>query len=1042
MRAILPRSSTNAPQNKHVLPIAMLWLFLAALALPLAAAPQEPAAFDLGSLNGPNGFRIEGRAPGDRAGRALANAGDVNGDGLDDFIIGAASADPDGKQGAGEAYVIFGGITNPAVLSLTALNGNNGFRLVGATFNDATGEAVGGGGDVNNDGYSDIIVGAPGADPGEVEEAGAAYVVFGGPTFPARVNLAALDGQNGFRLDGIAEEDGTGAAVGLAGDLNGDGYDDLIVGAPNASVGGRAAAGKAYVVFGRSVFAPHFDLADLDGDNGFALNGAAAESYAGNATGAAGDMNGDGYDDAFVAAWKSANGANNESGATYVLLGKATFPAKLDLAGLSGAAGFRIVGAAAGDHAGAAVRSAGDVNGDGRADLVLGAPFAAANTGAAYVVLGAGSFPAVLNVGDLNGDNGFKLAGADANGSAGMAVGGADVNGDGLADVLVGASAAGTGIQRFAGRSYVVFGRAGFDATIELGTLPPATGLRLDGAAGGDQSGLAISPAGDLDGDGFDELLIGAPNAGNGPEGDHGQIYLVQGGPTLGVPMPVTHSGTPDNNNLTGTAAADVMLGDRGQDTIAGLGAADALKGGAGHDTLAGGPGADRLVGGNGRDLAAYGDSAGGVTVNLFTGATSGGDAAGDHLYAIEGVTGSGQADTLVGDARGNTLDGGGGDDALTGGAGHDAFAFRPQGGDDTVSDFTPGAGSDDYLNFALYPAVDDPGDLGIAAEGSHTRLTLPDGTTILLLGVAPGALHADDYRFAGAPLARPDSFSTPVNTPLNVAAPGVLGNDENPAAAPLTAVLVAAPNHGSVLLNANGSFTYTPAPNYRGQDSFTYRANNGQNSNVARVRLTVTAAPPVAANDTYTAELGQTLTVAAPGVLANDQNPGGGALTALLIEEPVEGTLALNANGSFTYTSSAELPTQDHFTYVAQDGLTSNVATVTINVLDPNGPPVAVDDSYIVLAGKSLTVAAPGVLGNDVNPLPGAMTAVVATAPAHGTLALTANGSFTYTPQAGYAGADQFTYRAGNGQLSEPATVRLTVTAVGYRLLLPGILK
>ncbi|HOU42251.1 MAG TPA: Ig-like domain-containing protein, partial [Promineifilum sp.] len=192
------------------------------------------------------------------------------------------------------------------------------------------------------------------------------------------------------------------------------------------------------------------------------------------------------------------------------------------------------------------------------------------------------------------------------------------------------------------------------------------------------------------------------------------------------------------------------------------------------------------------------------------------------------------------------------------------------------------------------------------------------------------------------------------------------------------------------------------------------------------------------AVDDSYTVALGETLTVAAPGVLANDANPGNAPLTAVLVEGPLSGTLSLAADGSFTYTSTEEFAGQDSFTYRADNGLASNVATVTIAVFDPNGPPVAVDDSYIALVGQRLTVAAPGVLANDVNPQANGMTAVLAAGPAHGTLALRADGSFTYTPQAGYQGADQFTYRANNGQPSNVATVRITVSRSGFRVFLP----
>ena len=1042
------RSHTHNAANHNVRRLLLVLSFLLTVAIGRTPAgaqsplPDMPmTAIGLGSLNGPNGYKIVGSAPGDQAGRALRNAGDVNGDGLDDYLIGAAAAAPDGKQGAGEVYVVFGAVANPAALSLATLNGTNGFRLVGATYNDAAGEAVSGG-DFNGDGYADVIIGAPGVD-GDVEfETGAAYVVFGAPSFPARVNLAALNGNNGLRLTGIAEDDGAGTSVNSAGDVNGDGYDDIIIGAPNATVSGKAAAGQAYVVLGNNAFPPQFDLADLDGDNGFQIQGVAAESYAGNAVGGAGDMNGDGYDDVFVAAWKTSRSGSNESGAVYVIYGATTYPAQLALNTLNGDNGFRLDGTSVGDRAGSAVAPAGDVNGDGWADLVIGAPFADSLRGITYVVLGANDFPPALALASLNGSNGFRLVSNHNNGTAGMAVGAADINGDGLDDVLVGAPGAGEGFQRFAGRTFAVFGRSVFNAEVNLSALVPTTGVQFDGEASGDQSGQVMSLAGDLNGDGYDEILIAAPGGGVGAGGAPGYSYLVQGGATLGVPLPVTHPGTPSDDSLIGTTGRDVMLGGRGADQIAAGADNDALKGGAGGDLLLGGDGADILVGGNGRDIASYASSSAGVTANLFTGGAAGGHSAGDHYRGIEGLTGSSQGDTLVGVPRDNRLAGGGGNDTLTGGRGNDAFAYEPMSGNDTITDFAPGAGSDDYLDFTAYVAITGPESLSISAAGGDTAITLPGGESIKLVRVTPNRLHPDDYRFAGAPLARADQYATPVNQSLNVAAPGVLGNDDNPSAAALSAVLVAGPAHGNLTLRANGSFTYTPDSDFVGGDLFTYRATNGQNSNIVQVTLTVTLLPPTAVDDAYTVALGQTLIVTAPGVLGNDHNPGGPTLSAVLVDEPVEGTLSLNPNGSFTYTPVVDFAVQDSFGYVANNGLSSTVATVTINVFDPQGPPVAVDDRYTVQTGRSLTVAAPGILGNDVTPLAGPLTAQLETTTAHGTLSLQANGGFVYTPGGSYTGVDTFTYRANNGQSSNLATVTITITrSSGYRILLPSIL-
>src|SRR5262249_48005254 len=153
------------------------------------------------------------------------------------------------------------------------------------------------------------------------------------------------------------------------------------------------------------------------------------------------------------------------------------------------------------------------------------------------------------------------------------------------------------------------------------------------------------------------------------------------------------------------------------------------------------------------------------------------------------------------------------------------------------------------------------------------------------------------------------DSYSTAEDTQLTVNAPGLLGNDTDVEGSALTAALVAGPSHGTLTLNANGSFTYTPQANYNGPDSFTYRANPGSlDSNTATVSLTVTAVndAPVAANNSYSTTEEVALNVAAPGVLAGDTDVDGDSLTAVLVSGPAHGTLTLNANGSFTYTPAA----------------------------------------------------------------------------------------------------------------------------------------
>jgi VCBS repeat-containing protein len=263
----------------------------------------------------------------------------------------------------------------------------------------------------------------------------------------------------------------------------------------------------------------------------------------------------------------------------------------------------------------------------------------------------------------------------------------------------------------------------------------------------------------------------------------------------------------------------------------------------------------------------------------------------------------------------------------------------------------------------------------------------------------------------------------------------GVLGNDSDPDGNQLSAVLGSAASHGTIALNANGSFTYTPAPNFTGTDSFTYRASDGTlTSSLTTVTITVNAVneEPAAADDAYSTTEDTALTVATPGVLDNDSDPDHDPLSAVPISGPSHGTLTLKGDGSFTYSPDHNFNGSDSFTYRASDGtLESNQATVTITITATNDRPTAADDAYSTAEDTALTVATPGVLDNDSDPDHDPLTAVLGSGPSHDTIALNANGSFTYTPAHNFTGTDSFTYRASDGTLtSSLTTVTLTVTA------------
>jgi hypothetical protein len=285
------------------------------------------------------------------------------------------------------------------------------------------------------------------------------------------------------------------------------------------------------------------------------------------------------------------------------------------------------------------------------------------------------------------------------------------------------------------------------------------------------------------------------------------------------------------------------------------------------------------------------------------------------------------------------------------------------------------------------------------------------------------------------SPSASNDTYAAQSGVLLTVAAPGVLSNDTDPNGGPLNAVLVSGTTNGTLTLNPDGSFSYIPNAGFTGSDSFSYQASNGAlQSNPATVALTVASVnrPPTAVSDTYAGQAGSTLTVSTPGVLSNDTDPDGSALSAVLVSGTTNGTLTLNPNGSFSYIPNAGFTGSDSFSYQASDGaLQSNSVVVSLTVAGGNQAPIAANDSYAGPTGSTLTVPAPGVLSNDTDPDGGALSAVLVSGTANGTLTLNPNGSFSYVPKAGFTGSDSFTYQASDGALpSQSVTVTLTISS------------
>jgi hypothetical protein len=490
-------------------------------------------SLELSTLDGTNGFRLIGIDKYDSSGRAVSSAGDVNGDGFADLIVGANYAEgPDEDRFEGESYVVFGKASwagTPA-LDLAVLDGTNGFRLIGIDAYDRSGFSVSSAGDLNGDGFDDVIVGTAFLEGAFLQE-GESYVVFGKTSWagtPA-LDLATLDGTNGFRLIGVDGEGILGHSVSSAGDVNGDGFADLIVGAPGAtSAGGAEAEGESYVVFGKASWVGTSSLspAMLDGTNGFRLIGVDDGDSSGFSVSSAGDVNGDGFDDLIVGTPFADNGQYGE-GESYVVYGKANWVgvSSLDLETLDGTAGFRLIGIDAGDASGRSVSSAGDVNGDGFADLIIGAPAAESaggpeSDGESYVVFG-GNFTGAMTHLGMSGDD--TLTGSAATESFVGGTGNDLLIGNGGADAFQ--SGAGDDVVRVSSLDFhVADGGNGAD-TLEL----DGAGLDLDLTALADSRTRSIERI-DIGGAGSNTLTLGVLDVLNLSEESNELLVLGDAG--------------------------------------------------------------------------------------------------------------------------------------------------------------------------------------------------------------------------------------------------------------------------------------------------------------------------------------------------------------------------------------------------------------------------------------------------------------------------------------------------------------------------------
>ncbi|HEX8258454.1 MAG TPA: calcium-binding protein, partial [Allosphingosinicella sp.] len=610
----------------------------------------------LGRLSGSEGssFDIVGALP---YRLDFAPAGDINADGLDDFIIGQPSAR--------KAHVIFGTAEGHGQMDLSNLPAGQGFAIVGAETDRGTGHTVASAGDINDDGFDDIMVGVY-RDYASTADAPQAYVVFGKAGGFGTIDLGGLDPADGFAIIGKPEH-ASGSHLAAAGDVNGDGIDDFMVGGPN----------RAFIIYGKSEGLGTVDLTALAPADGYriAFNGDL------RALTSAGDINGDGLDDIILAVNITPIGR-----ASFVIYGQTGQSNTVELPNLDPERGFSLRGD--NDYNAAGV---GDLNGDGFGDTAV--------TGHrdVHVIYGGARF------------NPVAFTGTDADEVAEGGIRGDELQGGGGNDILIGREGHdlirggdGDDVLSGGGDDDLIDGGAGSDTadySLSLGRIHVdlTSGLQNGGGAAGFDTLVSIenvigSSAGSIIiGNGESNRLTGG-NAVDRIQGGGGGDLLDGGGSDydmvdyswagIGVRVALDEAGPQDTNagidtltgfeNLTGSDFNDILGGDDGHNR---------LDGGKGDDRLRGNAGYDTLVGGEGSDTAIYFGSAAGVTVSLNQNEQQTGGAGNDYLYEIENLVGTSHADRLIGNAAVNFLDGGEGDDALDSGGGGGRMIGR--GGDD-----------------------------------------------------------------------------------------------------------------------------------------------------------------------------------------------------------------------------------------------------------------------------------------------------------------------------------------------------------------------
>lgn len=541
--------------------------------------------FNVSQLNGINGLVITGQDQSGNFGTSIAG-GDINNDGFDDLLIGANYAKDSDGDTTGVAYVIYSSddLTTQTQVSVSNI-GSSWNSLSGAKIYPA-GETSGNFGvsvDIVKNNYENaynkntLLIGSS-----TLNNSGAVVRLYPieDATFASINNTLDINNSGSWSFDTLTAENSNdyfGKSSISAGDINGDGVEDILISAPYFDNINSYNDGRVYLIFGTSgTNTPHTNIPLTGESQGIMITGNQYDTI-GEHMSPLGDVNGDGYDDFIIGVPSSDDGNITDVGKAYLYFGREYFNSVSN--NLSDA-NMTFRGMEKYENMGRSVSALGDINGDGYSDFAIGTPWN--QSGEMYIVLGKNSFSSSsIDLSSTTFNDGFIITAESINSGFGESVSGlGDINGDGYDDFAIASPYKGE-----FGRVYVIYGNSTFssNSNFNVADLNGINGFTIDGDESYSSFGKVVRGVGDINGDGYKDFAIGAPYASLWSMHGVGKTYLIYGGDFTNN---VTSSGTVKISNIDGTLSDDVIIGSKNDDIITTNGGADIVNGGNGDDDI------------------------------------------------------------------------------------------------------------------------------------------------------------------------------------------------------------------------------------------------------------------------------------------------------------------------------------------------------------------------------------------------------------------------------------------------------------------------